>query len=357
MNKNLKRTIIIIIVLVILGIIAYPKIFTNDISTNDSPPARGGGGGALSVDVFIAKEEVLTNKINASGSTLAEDQVEIRSEISGRITKINFKEGTRVKKGELLIKINDAELKAQLDRAVYRLKLAEDREFRQRELLKKEAISQQDYDVALNEFNTLKADVDFYKAQLDKTEIRAPFDGIIGLRFVSEGSYITPTNIISNLQNLSTIKIDFSIPERYSSIIKTGNQIMFKVQGYDREFNARVYAIEPKIDQLTRTIQLRAIYNNSNNLIFPGMFAEVELVLEKIKNAIMIPTESIVPELQGQKLFLYKNGKAVSVPVETGIRTATKVQITKGIIIGDSILVSGLLQVRDGIPLRATAKN
>lgn len=349
MNKKFKKILIGIIAIIILGIIAYPKIFTNnEVQTNN----HGGSGGGLNVDVFVTQIEPLSDKIYTNGTTSAEEEVEVRSEISGRISKIYFKEGSRVKKGDLLVKINDAEILAQLNRAKYRLKLAEDKEFRQRELLKKEAISQQDYDVALNEFNTLKADVDFYKAQIDKTEITAPFDGVIGLRFVSEGSYITPSNIISNLQNISTIKIDFSVPERYSAKIKTGSEVNFRVQGQNRTFTARVYAIEPKIDQVTRTLLLRASYNNSQNLIFPGMFAEIEFILEEIENAIMIPTESIVPELQGQKVFVVKNGRAASVPVEIGIRTAKKVQIVNGLNVNDTVLVSGLLQVRDGMPLK-----
>lgn len=350
MNKKFKKILIGIITIIVLGIIAYPKIFTNNEVQTNNPGGSGGGG--LNVAVFITQPEPLSDKIFTNGTTSAEEEVEVRSEISGRISKIYFKEGSRVKKGDLLVKINDAEILAQLNRAKYRLKLAEDKEFRQRELLKKEAISQQDYDVALNEFNTLKADVDFYKAQIEKTEITAPFNGVIGLRFVSEGSYITPTNIISNLQNISTIKIDFSVPERYSSKIKTGSEVNFRVQGQSRTFTARVYAIEPKIDQVTRTLLLRATFNNSQNLIFPGMFAEIDFILEEIENAIMIPTESIVPELQGQKVFIVKNGRAASVSVEIGIRTSQKVQIINGLNVKDTVLVSGLLQVRDGLPLK-----
>ncbi len=288
---------------------------------------------------------------------LANEEVELKSEVSGRVTKILFKEGGFVKKGDLLVKINDSELQAQLEKAKYVLKLSEEKEYRQRNLLKREAISQEEYDSALNELNVNKAQVDLIKAQIDKTEIVAPFSGKIGLRHISIGSYITPTTIIASLQNIDPIKIEFSIPEKYAGSVEVGDKVNFNIVGSEETFTGKVYAIEPKIDNVTRTLSIRALCSNTSGKLLPGGYADVKLILKDISNALMVPTEAIIPILKGQKLFLYKNGVVTDPIVQTGIRTDTTVQITDGLAPYDTVITSGILQLRPGAPVKISKLN
>jgi membrane fusion protein (multidrug efflux system) len=347
MKKRIKPILIIAIVLVVAVLIALPKLG----SSGDKTEVQRNKNTSLPVKAHIVKAEKLANNVGTSGTILANEEVELKSEVAGKIVSIFFKEGSSVKKGDLLVKINDAELQAQLEKAKFNLKLLEDREYRQRVLLEREAISQEDYDVSLNELNVVKADIGLIKAQIDKTEIRSPFNGVIGLKNVSEGSFVNTTSVIATLQNINPVKIDFSIPEKYSGSVKIGDNVKFKVVGTNEIYTGKVYAIEPKIDPLTRTLKMRALYSNPKRNILPGSFADVELVLNEIDNALMVPTYSIVPELKGQKVFLFKNGNAVPQNVEIGIRTDTTVQITKGLNVNDTIITSGILQVRPGMPV------
>lgn len=347
MKKRIRLILIIIVVLVAVVLIALPKLSSSD---NETPLQRNRSI-ILTVKAHIIKAEKLINNVVTSGTVLANEEVELKSEEPGKITRIIFREGGSVKKGDLLVKINDSELQAQFEKTKFNLKLLEDREYRQRILLEREAISQEDYDVSLNELNVVKADIELIKAQIDKTEIKSPFDGVIGLKNVSEGSFVNTTMIIAVIQNINPVKIDFSIPEKYSGSVKVGDPVKFKVVGSDEIYTGKVYAIEPKIDPLTRTLKMRAMYSNPKRNILPGSFANIELVLEEIDNALMVPTYSIVPELKGQKVFLFKNGNAVPQNVEMGIRTDTTVQVTKGLSENDTLITSGILQVKPGMPV------
>jgi membrane fusion protein, multidrug efflux system len=349
MNKKIKLVVISGIVIIIVFLIALPKINFSGSPKNINQAAGNAPG--LHVSAHIIKPEKLANKVLTSGSVLANEEIELRSEVAGKITSIYFKEGSNVKKGDLLVKINDSELQAQLSRAKYNLKLLEDREFRQRQLLEREAISQEDYDFSLNQLNVARAEIELVEAQIEKTEIRAPFSGRIGLRQVSEGSFVNTTTAIAALQNIDQLKIDFSIPERHAGSVKIGDLIKFKVTGVDGTNEAKVYAIEPKIDPLTRTLKIRAIYPNPQRKILPGSFADVELILDEIEDAIMVPTHSIIPELGGQKVFLFRNGRVVNQKVEIGTRTDRQVQVINGLSENDTLITSGILQVREGMPV------
>ena len=349
MKKNTKTIVIIGIVAVVLILLIIPKLNSSE---NHTQAARFGAAGPLPVKAHITKYEVLDNKVLTTGTVLANEEVELKSEASGKITKILFREGSYVKAGDLLVKINDADLQAQLQSAKSRLELQKDTEFRQKQLLEKEAISQEDYDMTANQLEVNEAEVELIKAQIAKTEIRAPFGGIVGLKNVSEGSFVTNATIIATLQNINPIKIDFSIPERYSSMVETGDEINFSISGNNKNYIGKVYAIEPKIDPVTRTLQIRALCSNSGREILPGSFANVQLVLKKIENAIMIPSEALIPDIKGQSVFVFKNGKAISLPVETGIRTDQNVQLTSGVSEGDTVITSGMLQLKPGMPVQ-----
>ena len=347
MKNNIKKFAIGALALIIILIILLPKIF----SSNESQPNNNSANGmsaVVPVKAHVIKAEKLSNTIYSTGTIFANEEVELRSEVSGKVTQILFKEGSFVNKGDLLVKINDAELQAQLKRAESKVKLSEEKEFRQRQLRNSNLISQEDYDNTLGELDVNKADLELIKAQIDKTEIKAPFSGVVGLRSVSEGSYVTTSTIIAKLQNLNALKIDFSIPERYSSQVKIGDELQFKVSGSNTVFQAKIYAIEPKIDPGTRTLQIRAICNKYDRGLVAGAFANVELSLNNNNDAILIPSIAIVPELKGQRVYLFKNGIVTPQQVEIGIREEKTVQITSGLTVGDTVITSGILLIKPG---------
>ncbi len=355
MKRKYKLLLYTVLVVAAVLLIVLPKL-TSTGKGNDNP-GRPGSAAMLNVSAHITKPETLENEVNTTGTVLANEEVELRSEISGKIIKIFFREGSNVNRGELLVKINDEELRAQLERARYRVKLLEDREYRQKVLLQREAISREDYDVSLNELNVARSEVELAEAQINKTEIKAPFSGRIGLKSVSEGSFVTSSIIIATLQNINPIKIDFSVPEKYSLQVQKGDKVTFSVTGTDEVFSGEIYAVEPKIDPVTRTLKIRAIYQNNAGRILPGSFAGVKLVLKKINNAIMIPTQSVVPELKGQKVFLFKNGIAVPQIIETGIRKEETIQVIRGLNVNDTLITSGILQIKPGIPVKISKFN
>ena len=355
MNKKTKTIIISVVVIVILALLIIPKL--------SSSPGNGNGPGSMAsfgpvpVQGHIVKPQKLDNNVITTGTILANESVELKSEISGKVTKILFKEGSRIKKGDLLLKINDEELQAQLLGAKSALKLAEDNMERAKKLLARQGISQQDYDAAANDLNVKRANLDLIKAQIDKTEIKAPFEGIIGLRYVSEGSFINSSSVIASLQDIDPVKIDFSIPEKYAGYVNKGDKIKFTVSGSDKTFTGTVFAIEPKIDESTRTLKIRAIAPNTSGEILPGSFADVTLILKEIQDALMVPTQAIIPILKGQKVYLCKNGKVAQAIVKTGIRTDTDVQITEGLSPQDTVITTGILQLAPGMPVKITETN
>lgn len=356
--RFLKKFISIFIVVIIVAGIAYPKVkplFNNQDESAQSSSSSPSSD-LLQVEAVVLGYETIEDRIFSSGSVQANEMVELTAETSGIITNIYFEEGTEVTEGDLLVKINDSELQAQKRRAEFRLSLAEQREERQRRLLERGGISQDDYDATLNEVNVLRSEVQLIDAQIEKTEIKAPFSGVLGLKFVSVGAYITPNDAIASLQEINPVKIDFSIPERYIARVKTGDMIEFTVQGVDSTFTGNVYAIEPRINTQTRTLQLRALSDNPDFLLFPGAFANIVLILDEINDALMVPSISIVPELNAQKVFIVNNGVVEERQIQTGIRTSEKVQVVNGLEQGDMILTTGLLQVRPGMEVEITEK-
>lgn len=356
MNKRIKSLIISLTILVVLLLIFLPKLLSSG-ESSQTMQNPGRINTAVPVTAHIVSYEKLSNNVYTTGSILANEEVELRSEISGKIVEILFREGAYVSKGDLLIKINDADLQAQLRKAASKVKLVEDREARQRQLAQNQMISQEDYESTLNDLEASKAEYDLIEAQIDKTEIRAPFSGVVGLREVSEGSFVTTSNIIARLQSLSNLKIDFAIPQKYAAQVKIGDELGFKLSGSDYQYKAKIFAIEPKIDPSTRTLKLRAICNASYKGLFPGAFANVELNLKETEEAILITTVAIVPELKGQLVYLYKGGVVSPQKVELGLREEKRVQIISGLTEGDTVITSGILQIRPGAKVNITELN
>jgi len=356
-----KILITVAVVAVVIFLLALPKLNLFK-GSSDKLPAAGQApgnnrGGKLSVDALVIKAEALDNKLNVTGSVLPNESLELKSEVSGKIISIYFKEGKQVRKGDTLLQMNSDEIEAQLQKQKYNQKLNEDNEFRQRKLLEKDAISQEEYDNALNRLNTTVADIRLLETQLAKTKILAPFDGVIGLRFVSEGAYISPSTVITTLYNISPAKIEFAIPGRYSPQVAPGKKIRFTIETDMRVYEGQVYAIEPRIDPATRTLKIRALAENRQGNLLPGQFVKVELILESIGDAIMVPTEAVIPEQAGKKVFIVNNGKASEVFIETGIRTANSLEVLSGLKVGDTLLTTGMLQLRPGMDVQIAKLN
>lgn len=300
----------------------------------------------LNVNALVIRTQSLTDVIYTNGDLIPDEEVNLSFETSGKITDINFEEGSTVHKGQLLAKINDRPLQAQLKKLEAQLQLAEDRVYRQNALLIKDAVSKEAYEQVKTDLATLNADIDLVKANILQTELRAPFDGIIGLRQVSVGAYTSPSTFVAKLTKVSPLKINFFVPERYAKEIKKGTNLTFSIDGYLEEFHATVYATESKVDPTTRTLSVRALYPNTKNSLLPGRFASIKIKMHEISDAIAIPSEAIVPEMGKNKVYVYKNGKSIPVEIKTGLRTDSQVQVIKGLQVGDTIITSGTLQLR-----------
>ncbi|SNS58779.1 membrane fusion protein, multidrug efflux system [Belliella buryatensis] len=361
MKKQTKTILVVAILVVVAGIFIYPRLdlfVTKEASKAPGTQGPQGPGKAIPVNVVEVRPERLENNLNITGTIIPNETVNLRSEISGLVERISFKEGEFVKRGTPLLYLNDDELKAQYDRLDYTKKLYESQENRQKQLLEREAISQEEYDISLNQFNTNLADLRLVEAQLNKTVIRAPFDGVLGLRQISEGSVIGTSDVIASIVNIDPIKIEFSIPERYANQVKLGSKIIFSNDGSSKEREGTVYAYEPTIDAATRTLRLRAESQNKDRAFLPGMFVRIRYTLGIEENALMVPAESVIPELSGYKVYIANlENKAEERIVSIGTRTESRVQILDGLKEGDLVLSTGILQVRTGSPLEVTKTN
>jgi len=342
---NIKKVSISLFIIALLGLIGY-RVFSNAEESKKNNK-KGDKKPPMTVDAILVSEKDFANTISLSGSIEANENVEIRSEVSGIIEKIYFKEGTFVSKGQVLLKVNDIELRAQLSQAITKQNLAGENERRAKLLLQKEAISQEEYDIASAEFRSLKAQTQLIQAQIAKTSIKAPFSGKIGLRDISLGAYITPTTLITKLVSSNQVKISFSIPEKYASEVENNTPIKFTIPNNSEKFSAKIYAIEPEIETSTRTLKIRAIAENSNGNLLAGTFATIELPLKNIKGAISIPSESVVPVQDGKVVYIANNGKAKEVKIETIARTDKDVIVTQGIKSGDTLITSGIMSLKN----------
>ena len=351
MSPALERALYVLIGLVLVGLLAWPKLRSDD---DAAPSGRGGGGSPADVTAYVAETVPMRDRIRATGSLQADESIDLAAETSGRVTGIFFEEGSAVRRGQLLLRINSDELRAQRERARTRIELAETREDRQRKLLEIGGVSQDEYDGVLGELNVLRAEVNLIDAQLAKTEVRAPFSGVIGLRYVSQGAFVSPQTQIASLQRLDPMKLEFSVPERYARQVSVGDAVRFRIAGSEATYDASVYAVEPRVDLDTRTLQIRARVDNPGGSILPGAFADIELIVDEIPNALPVPTIALVSEMGGKRIWVIENGKATPRTVETGIRTENAVQITEGIAPGDSVITSGLQAIRAGQAVRVT---
>lgn len=316
-----------------------------DAKTGDKPSAK--------VDVLLAHTQLVENFITIPGTVLPNESVELKAEMSGRLNYLIGKEGKSVAKGELIAKINDKELKAQLAKLDLQEQRAKEVEMRQRKLLAVEGVSKEEYAIVVNNTLTVGADKELLRAQLEKTEIRAPFAGKIGLRQVSEGAFLMPGTLVATLVQTNPVKIDFSVPEKYAQHLRVGSRLQLAIDGGASPLSARITAISPLVDPTLRTLTIRAVAGNESGRLIPGMFVRIQLRLSQDNESILVPSQAIIPELKGKKVFVVKDGKAHEQFVKTGLRQDEYVQVTEGLSVGDSVVISGIMALRNGAPVVA----
>ena len=294
------------------------------------------------VDVIVAQESTLPSVIEANGTVLADESVNIYPEVSGRLVYLSIPEGKRVRAGTVLARIFNADLQAQLEQQQVQLNLAEKTEQRQRQLLALDNVSQAEVDIATTQTQNLRAGVKLLQAQLSKTIVKAPFDGELGLRLISPGALVTPQTMLTTLQQTNRLKIDFTLPESYASLAAKGKTVAVSTENTDERRRATIIAVEPQINTTTRNLRVRALLEGTG--LNPGAFAKV--LIDQSRQGIAVPSNAIIPEAASNKVVVVRGGKGTFVDVQTGVRLADRVEITKGLSPGDSVVVSGVLFVR-----------
>lgn len=328
------------------------------ISCNDEKEGAGPSTGAgpqaqvITADALIISTRALSADIEIPGTILANETTEVRPEVPGRVVQLNVREGSFVGKGALLAKLYDGDLQAQLRKLDVQLKIAQQTEDRQAQLLKIQGISQQEYDLSLLQVSNLKADMDIVREAIRKTEVRAPFSGKLGLRNISNGAYVTSATIVTTISQVSQLKIQFNVPEKYGSQLKNGQPVNFTVDGSQKTFTANIIATEVMMDENTRSLAIRALVKNADSALIPGVFAKVRIVLGKNEEAILIPTIVVQPQGRKKLVYLYKGGKSVPVDITTGTRDSSNVQVLTGLSVGDTVITTGLLFLRPGADVK-----
>jgi membrane fusion protein (multidrug efflux system) len=322
----------------------------NQPSATVGPPQTG----PLQVEALIITPSAISEKLEVTGNILPFESTEIKPEISGRVVFLNIKEGTMVSKGQLLVKLFDGDLQAQLKRLQVQFEIAEKTEERQKELIKIGGISQQDYDLSLLQLNNILADMELIRVNITKTEIRAPYSGKLGLKNISPGAYISPSNILTTISQVNQLKIEFSIPEKYSSQIRNGMDVDFSVEGSPGVYKAAVSATESSVEQNTRNLKIRALVKSGDRYLIPGNFAKVEIILGRNEKAIMIPSQAIIPIARGKQVIILKNGQTFFTNITTGVRDSSRVQVLDGLSLGDTLITTGLLFIRPDSKLKLT---
>lgn len=334
-----------------LGIISFSVLLAacggkDKTGVTVSKPGRGGGAGGqqppVQVDVIVAGFHTVANIVEANGSVVANETTELRPEVSGRLTYLNIPEGKSVDRGTVLARVNSADLEAQLQKLKAQLALAEKTEERLRKLLEVEGINRADYDVAVNQVNTLRADINVVQVNIGRTVVRAPFSGVIGLRQVSPGAYVSPQTVLATIQQVNRSKIDFTLPDTYAHLVTPGKDVVVEVDG--KKTRATVLAVEPQANTATRNISVRAVV--ANGTVNPGSFVKVIIDAGAANRSILVPSSSIIPDARSRTVIVVKNGKGVFTEIKTGIRTEGGVQVLSGLNAGDSVVVTGVLYVR-----------
>lgn len=315
---------------------------------------RGESRGALEVDGFLISRSSISENVEVPGSLRPFEETDIRTEVSGRVVGLNIREGSHVQKGTLLVKLFDEDLKAQLRKLEVQLKIRQKTQERNRELLEISGISQQEYDLSALEVENLRADIEATQIAISRTEIRAPYAGVVGLRNISLGSYISPSDLITTLRQVDKLKLEFAVPEKYAKDIGKGYAVKFRVDGGMHDHAATVIATENNVDQNTRTLQVKAQVIGDNAELVPGVFARVNLQLGKNDSALLVPTQAVIPNIRNKQVIILRGDSIRFSVVETGVRDSAYVEIVRGVSQGDTVITTGLMSIRPNATVKVT---
>jgi len=343
------RTIVLLAVIALAG---AALVSLRPSLSREAPPATPAGAApeVLRADGHVVRSSRVSDTVRTIGTLVANEAVTVVAELSRRLVSVEVVEGSEVEAGALLFKLDDANLRAQLSELEVRRRLASRTAERQQALLgfDKKALSQQAFDQAQAELQTVEAQIASLRVILAQTEIRAPFRARAGLRRVSEGAWITPETPLITLQDISRIKIDFTLPERYAGAVEIGQSFRFEVAGKAERFDGTVVAIEPAIDLPTRSLMIRGITDNRSGALMPGAFASVEVPVTAPTDGILIPAQALVPSATGHTVFVLRDGRAEQREVDIGPRTRDSVEVRQGLEAGETVLTSNLLRLRAG---------
>lgn len=321
-------------------------IFSCDSKKEQVAAGRGRSSGPMTVDAFVIKQSTISEDVQVPGTLKPFEETAIRAEVGGRVVQMNIREGSVVEKGTLLVKLFDEDLRAQLRKLKVQLQIREKTSERNRELLEINGISQQEFDLSTLEVENLRADIESTEIAISKTEIRAPYRGVVGLRNISLGSYISPSDIVTTIRQVDQLKLEFSVPEKYAKDIRKGYDVKFRVDGGQSDHSASVIATENNVDQSTRTLMVRAVVSGKNPELVPGLFAKVNLQLGKNDKALLVPTQAVLPNIRNKQVVLLRGDSATFAVVETGLRDSAYVEILHGVNVGDTVITSGLMAIR-----------
>jgi membrane fusion protein (multidrug efflux system) len=338
---------------------AFALVFASCKSKKENQAAGGRPRmqGPVTADAFRVARSSISEKIEVPGSLLPFEETQLRAEVGGRIVALNINEGSLVQKGTLLVKLFDKDLQAQLKKLQVQLQIKVKTEERNRELVKINGISQQDYDLAALDVENLKADIESTEIAISKTEIRAPYTGRVGLRNISLGSYISPTDVVTTIRQVDQLKLEFSVPEKYAKELQKGYKVSFKIDGGGQPHQATILATESSVDQNTRTLKIRAVVNDKHPELVPGIFAKVNLQLGQDNQALLVPTQAVIPTARDKQVILVRNDSVMFTSVQTGIRDSAYIQILTGLKPGDTVITSGLMAIRPSSKVKITKVN
>mgnify|MGYP000951167447 FL=1 len=349
-------------VLVLLIGLALPKALSwargnrGEGTVAPSVESRRGGGG-VTVATMVIAGQLLEEIVAVTGTLHAEEAIDVQTEISGKIVEIAFEEGATVKRGELLLRLDDSEARAELNRAKARITKAESLEKRLRGLMQNGWTNEQEFEQAQSDYRALLAERELAEAKLAKTELRAPFDGVVGIRSVSWGSYVAPSARITTLQKVEWLKLDFAVAERHAARLRPGAKVSFTVSGDEQRHDGTVYVVEPRVDEATRTVLVRARVENANGTLRPGALAQVTLRLQEWEAALLVPAMAVITEENGKSVFVVEEGKAQRRRVVTGLRRAELLQIVAGLRAGEEVVVAGVQSLRAGAAVKVAQEN
>lgn len=362
MKKNTRFGVVALAIagIVALGFYAYsanrsPASLPGAVPASPVKPGAAGGppgGGAIAVEVAKVKASDFSDEAAAVGNLKSGESVVLRPETPGRVATINFRDGTIVSKGTVLVELDAAIQSAELQQARANLALARSNHQRNQELLLKKFLSQQALDNSAAALKVQEATVQLAEAKLAKMQIKAPFNGMVGLRNVSVGDYVKEGQELINIEDIGTLRVDFKLPESYLGRVSKGQTVEVTSDALPgQHFKAVLDAVDPMVDQGGRAISSRARLDNAAGKLRPGLFVRVRLLFGERQHVLMLPEQAIVPGTQ-PAVFKVTDGKAVLVKVRLGVRRAAQVEVLEGLVEGDVVVTAGQLKLRDGASVR-----